>query len=98
MVRKRYQKVTREYCNQAIDLLIAYFIKLLSVRRVIRQVLSDTYLDRLHRSSLTDFTAYYSIAYTLHRNTSDLSNLVRILRVYKRPMMPGTQYKLTVWP
>jgi len=28
MVRKRYQKVTREYCNQAIDLLIAYFIKL----------------------------------------------------------------------
>jgi hypothetical protein len=63
MVRKRYQKVTREYCNQAIDLLIAYFIKLLSVSRVIRQVLSDTYLDRLHRSSLTDFTAYYSIAY-----------------------------------
>ena len=28
MVRNRYQKVTREYCNQAIDLLIAYFIKL----------------------------------------------------------------------
>ena len=28
MVQKRYQKVTREYCNQAIDLLIAYFIKL----------------------------------------------------------------------
>ena len=30
---------------------------------MIQQVLSDTYLDRLYRSSLTDFAAYYSIVY-----------------------------------
>ena len=30
---------------------------------MIQQVLTDTYLDRLQRSSLTHFAAYYSITY-----------------------------------
>ena len=45
MIQKRYQKVTRGYCNQVIDLLgVLISYDRVSVYRVIQQVLSDTRL------------------------------------------------------
>ena len=51
---------------------------------MIRQVLSDTYLDRIQRSSLTHFTAYYSIVYyTSPKYIRPIKFGAHIAKVYK---------------
>jgi len=96
--QKRYQKVTRGYYNQVIDLLSAYFMKSIEcspsdTASTHRHILWLVFNDPLQR--ILHLTIQSLI--TLHLTTLDLSSLVRILRLHQ-PLMPEMQYKLTVWP
>ena len=96
--QKRYQKVTRGYCNQVIDLLSAYFMKSIEcspsdTASTHRHILWLVFNDPLQR--ILHLTIQSLI--TLHLTTLDLSSLVRILRLHQR-LMPEMQYKLMVWP
>jgi hypothetical protein len=80
--QKRYQKVTRGYCNQVIDLLSAYFLKSVEcspsdTASTHRHILWLVFNDPLQR--ILHLTIQSLI--TLHLNTLDLSSLVRILRL-----------------
>ena len=80
IVQNRYQKVTRKYCNQAIDFLRGIFYNLVSTHRVKQQVLSE----HIFRSSSTiTFQAICSLLFShllyFSYTHLDLSKMVRIL-------------------
>ena len=82
--QKRYQKVTRGYCNQVIDLLSAYFLKSVecspsdtaSTHRHILWLVFNDLLQRILHLTIQSLI-------TLHLNALDLSSLVRILRLFR---------------
>jgi len=84
VIQKRYQKVTRKYCNQVIDLLSVYFLKS-GERSPSDTASTQRYISR--SSSMIIVNAFSNILFqsliTFHLNTLDRSNLVRILRTWK---------------